>query len=345
MKKIIEEKKISLEEYQQKFTNTENIVAAKNFLFILGAAIGLIIAVSLFFVVLKLFDINKIAGYVGIVVAIIVFIIMYIVPVIKLKNTKSFRTNVDSTNARQSKKYNKHLREEIADKMIDVTTKAEVVGWYADELIGKLAIARHTGNDQELKSILTKIYQTDVKNTANKMIRTSAIRVGIVTAVSQSEALDTLFMLVYELNLIKDIVFLYGYRPTDSQMVKIYKNVIRNSLIAYGVSSATSGMGKSMGSGFANAFEKVSQSGNFFASTIGAFAGIAIESGVQFTLNATLTIIIGNQTKKYLIKEYNLQEMLDNVELMESYEEEAKMIKTVKDELKVKIPKKTENEK
>lgn len=345
MNKSTEKKKITLEEYQQKYNNTDNITAAKSFLFILGASIGIVIAVSLFFVVHKLFEIHEIAGYIGIILSIFIFIFFYIIPIVKLKNTKSFKTSVDSTNAGHSKKYNKQLREEIADKMIDITSKAEVVGWYSDELIGKLALARHRRNDKELKNVLTKIYQTDVKNAANKMIKTSAISVGVATAVSQSEALDTLFMLIYELNLIKDIVFLYGYRPTDSQMVKIYKNVIRDSILTYGLSSATSALGKSMGTGIANALEKASQSGNFFASTIGTVAGIAIESGIQFTFNSTLTTIIGYQTKRYLVKEYNLQEILDNVELTDSAEEEAKMLETIRKELKVKVSKKTSNEK
>ena len=344
MKKSIKEKKITLEEYQQKYTHPENVVAAKTFLFMLGAAIGVIIAVSLFFVVLKLFDIHQIAGYIGVFGSILLFIFVYVVPVVKLKNTKSFITNLDSINAKEAKKYNKQLRDEIADKMIDINTKAEVVGWYSDELIGKLAIARHTRNDVELKSVLTKIYQKDVKNAANKMIKTSAVRVGIATAISQSEAIDTLFVLVYELNLIKDIVFLFGYRPTDSQMVKIYKNVLTNALIAYGVSSATAGIGKSVSSGIVSALEKASQSGNFFASTFGSVAGMAVESGIQFTVNSTLTVIIGNQTKKYLIKEYNLQEMLDNIELIDENEEE-KMIETVKNEIKEKMSKKQKNEK
>jgi uncharacterized membrane protein YcjF (UPF0283 family) len=344
MKKAIEEKKITLEEYQQKYTHPENVVAAKTFLFMLGAAIGIMIAVSLFFVVLKLFVIHQIAGYVGVFGSIVIFIFVYVVPVVKLKNTKSFITNLDSINAKQAKKYNKQLRDEIADKMIDINTKAELVGWYSDELIGKLAIARLTRNDVELKSVLTKIYQKDVKNAANKLIKTSAVRVGIATAISQSEAIDTLFVLVYELNLIKDIVFLFGYRPTDSQMVKIYKNVLTNALIAYGVSSATAGIGKSVSSGIVSALEKASQSGNFFASTLGSVAGMAVESGIQFTVNSTLTVIIGNQTKKYLIKEYNLQEMLDNIELIDENEEE-KMIETVKNEIKEKMSKKQKNEK
>jgi uncharacterized membrane protein YcjF (UPF0283 family) len=344
MKKQNEEKKMTLEEYQQKYSHPENLVAAKNFLFMFGAAIGVVVAVSLFFVVLRLFDIHQIAGYAGSIVAVIIFIFVYVVPVVKLKNTKSFVTNVDSANARQAQKFNKRLREEIADKMIDVTTKTDVIGWYSDELVGKLAIARHTGNDKELKSTLTKIYQTDVKQAANKMIKSSAVKVGITTAISQSELVDTLFVIVYEFTLIKDIVYLYGYRPTDSQMVKIYKNVITNALIAYGLSSATIGMGRTVGSGITSAIEKVSRSGNFIASTLGSIAGVAIESGIQLVVNSTLTVLIGNQTKRYLVKEYNLQDILDDVELIDN-EEEEELIEAVKEELKQKMPKKTKNEK
>lgn len=344
MKKQNEVKKMTLEEYQQKYTHPENLVAAKNFLFMFGAAIGIVIAVCLFFVVLRLFEIHQIAGYIGTFLALIIFIFLYVVPVVKLKNTKSFMTNVDAANARQAQKYNKRLREEIADKMIDLTKKTDVIGWYSDELVGKLAIARHTADDKELKNVLTKIYQTDVKSAANKMIKNSAVKVGITTAVSQSELVDTLFVIVYELNLIKDIVYLYGYRPTDSQMVKIYKNVITNALIAYGISSATIGMGRTVGSSITSAIEKVSQSSNFIASTLGSIAGVAIESGIQLVVNSTLTVMIGNQTKRYLVKEYNLQEILDNIELIDA-EEEAELIESVKDELKRKMPKKSKNEK
>lgn len=344
MKKNTEIPKMSLEEYQQKYTNPQNLAAAKNFLFIAGASIGVVITVSLFFVVLRLFEIHQIAGYVGTFFAILIFIFLYLVPIIKLKNTKSFMTNVDSLSARQAQKYNKKLREEIADTMIDVTAKTDVVGWYSGDLVGKLAVARHTKNDKELKNVLTKIYQTDVKNAANKMIKNSALKVGVSTAVSQSEFVDTLFVIVYDLNLIKDIVYLYGYRPTDTQMVKIYKNVLTNALIAYGISNATVGLGKTFGSGITSAIEKISQSKNFMASTIGAFAGVAIESSIQLAINSSLTVIIGNQTKRYLINEYNLQDILDNVELIDQDEEE-KMVESIKEELKNKLGKKAKAEK
>ena len=80
-----EEKKITLEEYQKKYTSTENIAAAKTFLFILGAGLGIIIATALFFVVLRLFEIHEIAGYSGIAAAILIFILFYIVPLNKIE--------------------------------------------------------------------------------------------------------------------------------------------------------------------------------------------------------------------------------------------------------------------
>ena len=337
------DKKITLEEYQSQNTSPENIKAAKSFISIFLITIAIIIIVSLFFVVMKLFDIHEIAGYIGVVIALFIFIFGYLVPVIKLKNTKSFMTSVDVSTTTKAQKYNKRLREDIADKMIDITFKTEDTNWYNEKNIGKLAVARHKNNDKELMNVLTEIYTTDIKASAEKIIRKSAMRVGLATALSQSEALDTLLVIIYELNLIKDIVFLYGYRPTDTQMAKIYKNVIRNALIAYGVSSATSGLGKTISSSLIGALDKASQSGSVLTSTIGSvvggIAGTAIESGLQFVVNTTLTIIIGYQTKRYLVKEYKLQEMLDNVELLDDEEEQAKLIESIKDEVKDQLTK------
>lgn len=318
------EKKMTIEEYEQKYTNPENTKAAKSFLFIFAATIGLIIFTCLFFIVLKMFDIHKIAGYVSIFIAVIVFILVYLVPVIRLKNTKAFMTNVNSLNAKKAQKYNKALREDIADKMIDLTVKTDNVSWYSSEKVGRLAIARQTKNDEELKTVLTDIYNTDVKSAANKMIRDRAFKVGLTTALSQSEKLDTLLITVYELNLIKDIVFLYGYRPSDAKLAKIYKNVILSALTAYGVNNATSGMASGV----------IKKMGNVANSIpiLGSAIGTVIDSSLQGVINSTLTVVIGFQTKKYLKEEYRLQDILDGIDIPDSDEEEAKMMEEVKNE-------------
>lgn len=348
MAKVKESKetKLTLEEYQQKYNKRTNEKVAKSFSFIFGALIGVLMGTALFFVVLRLFELHVIAGYIGIIAAGVIFITLYLVPVIKLSNMKSFITTTkDKQSARQAQKHNKALRREIADKMIDIAANTEGVIWYNSANVLKLAVARDTKNDQELKAVLTTIYQEDVKKSADKMIRKSAVRVGITTALSQSSLVDTLFMVTYELTLIKDIVFLYGYRPSEAQMAIIYKNVLRNALVAYGVSNVTSGVGKSLSSSLVTALEKVSHSGNFLASTIGSvagsLAGTAVESSIQFAVNSTLTVIIGYQTQKYLIREYKLQEMLDNIEItLDDEAEEAKLIESIKDEVKATVNKK-----
>lgn len=331
--------KLTLEEYQQKYNNPENIKAAKSFIFILTTLIAVIFITTLFFVVLRVYEINEYAGYVSIAVALLVFIFAFLVPIIKLKNMKSFKTFVNKTNAREAQKYNKALREDIADKMIDLTYNTEGVGWYTDANISKLAVARHSRKDKELQNALSTIYKTDVKKAAEKIIRRSAVQVGLTTALSQSSMLDTLLMVTYELNLIKDIVYLYGYRPNEAQMARIYKNVIQNALITYGISSATSGVGKSISSGIVSAIDKAAASANFVTSALGTLAGTlagtAIESGIQFAVNSTLTVIIGYQTKRYLVREYNLQEILDDIEVFtEDEKEEIELINSIKKEVR-----------
>ena len=305
MSKKDNDKKMTLEEYQKKYSKPYNEKAAKSFLFIFAAAIGLIIIFCLFSIVMKIFEINKIAGYVSIGLAVIIYLFVYVIPLIKLKQTKSFMTYVDNDNAAIAKKYNKKLREDIADKMIDLSQKANDVSWYSEEKVGKLAIARQTNNDKALKDALTETYKTDVKKASNKMIRDHALKVGVTTAISQNEKFDTLFVCIYDLSLIKDIIFLYGFRPNDRQLAKIYRNVIADAVIAYGLGNATgsmaSGIVKKMGKGLDG------------IPIIGSAINTVIDSVAQGIINSTLTVLIGFQTKKYLMKEYKLQNILDDV--------------------------------
>jgi len=324
--------KMTLEEYQKKYSKPVNVKTARTFLFIFAAAIGIIVFVALFFVVMKLFDIHQIAGYSGIVIAVIIYIFVYIIPLIKIGKTKAFITNVDSRNAKEAQKFNRELRNNIADKMIDLTANTEGVGWYSNERIGRLAIARQAKNDKDTKDILTEIYDTDVRSASNKMIRDHALKVGITTALSQSEKVDTLFVVAYNLSLIKDIVFLYGYRPSDAKLAKIYQVVIVDALIAYGLGAG----------GVANVASKFGGKALEGVPFLGNALGTLVDSVAQGIINSTLTVMIGFQTKKYLKKEYHLQDILDEIEITEEMEasEEKEMVESLKDEIKTKAKEK-----
>ena len=116
---------------------------------------------------------------------------------------------------------------------------------------------------------------------------------------------------------------LYGYRPNDAQLARIYKNVIADALIAYGASAATTGLATGIINKVGGAFKNVPLIG---------LIGTAAESATQGIINATLTIIIGVQTKNYLKHEYKLQDILDNVELADDLDEasQEEMIAEVK---------------
>ena len=87
MSKKDNDKRMSLEEYQKKYSKPYNEKAAKSFLFIFGAAIGIIIIFCLFSIVMKVFEINKIAGYVSIGLAVIIYLFVYVIPLIKLNQS------------------------------------------------------------------------------------------------------------------------------------------------------------------------------------------------------------------------------------------------------------------
>ena len=316
------EQKMSFDEYKEKYTRPENTKAIKFGLFMFIASVGIIVFACLLLVVLRVFEINEYAGYVAIGVAVLMFIFLYIVPVVQIHKHRPFITNVNNQTVRNAQRHNRQVRNEISDMMIEFVSKVEGMSWYDENLVGKLAIARQTGNDADVKSLLTQIYDTSVKKQADKVISAHAVKVGLITAASQSDKLDAAFVAVYELSLIKDLVYLYGFRPSDAKLLKIYRTVVVNSLLAYGVSVGTTNL---ISKGLSATFEGLP--------LLGTLISTAIASASQGIVNGVMTGIIGVQTKRYLIKEYHLQDILDSVEL-DNPEEDSKMLTEISEEIK-----------
>lgn len=318
-----EEKKISFEEYKQRYTKPENRKLIKAGMFILAGGIGVIIFTCLFLICLRVYEINDIAGYVTIGVSVLLFILLYIVPLVKITRTKYFITNVNDRTARNAQKHNKQLREEIADKMIDYNAKVEGATWYNEKLVGELAIARVAKKDKEVKTLLSQIYEGDVKKQSRRLIRDHAMKIGLVTMFSQSQFVDTAFVAAYELGLIKDLVYLYGFRPSDAKLMKIYLTVLTNALTAYGISATSSNFVGGIANSISNAVSKVS--------ALSSVISVVVSSTIQGVVNASLSVIIGLQTRKYLLHEYHLQDVLDEVEFEDVNEQE--MINEVKEDI------------
>ena len=154
-----------------------------------------------------------------------------------------------------------------------------------------------SGDKVALKVTLKQIYATDVASCANSLIWKSAGRAFLTTSISQNDKIDALSVLLVNLSLVKQIVGVYGYRPSFAKLFKIYTAVLRNSLIAYGMQNVN----------WFNVF------GKFFTGIARKipFLDTIVDSAVQGTVSAFLTVLVGYKTKKYLCSDYKKQEKLD----------------------------------
>ncbi len=317
-------KKMTIYEYEQKYAKRQNLRGARLVLKLLAAALGVLIFAMLFFVVKDLWAIHMYAGIAGTVVAVILFICLYIVPLVKIMKTGYFEVNVNAKTARAAQKHNKRVRHEIADKIIEVTSKVEGVGWYDSQVVGALAIAVNSSDEEGIKLSLTELYTGSVKKSAKALISKSSLRCATYSALSQSNKVDSLLVAFLNLQLVKDLVYLYGFRPSDAKLVKIFARVLQNSLIAYGLGSAK--IGNSIVKSMGDAVRSIP--------LLGSAISVIVDCSVQGLTNGVLSAVIGYQTIKYLNDEYKLQEILDGVEIAENEEDFKETCAEIEKELK-----------
>lgn len=298
--------KLTIYEYEQKYTKHENVKGARLAISIIAAAIGIFLFFCLFSVTMRVYDINKYAGYGAAGVSVLLYIVLFIVPLIKILKTDYFIVNVNAKTAAAAKSHNKKVRRKIADKIIDLTAKVDGVTWYDSEIVGKLAIAAKTDNDKAIMANLTALYSGSVKKSAKEMIYKSSLKSGMYSALSQNNKVDSLLVAVLNFQLVKDLIFLYGFRPSDPKLVRIFARILQNSLIAYGLGGAK--IGNSVVQTMGNAVRGIP--------LLGSAISTIVDSSVQGLTNGVLTTVIGYQTIKYLNTEYKLQEILDGVEIV-----------------------------
>lgn len=309
--------KMTIYDYEQKYSRRQNIKGARLLLGLFAAAIGVFLFFCLFSVTMRIFElelpanINIYLGSGAAVVCVLLYIFLFIVPLVKILKLNYFVTNVNAKTARAAQRHNRQVRHGLADKIIDLTAKVEGVGWYDSEVVGRLAIAQKTGDEKALSGCLSELYSGCVKKNAKDMILKTSLKTGMYSAISQTNHVDALLVAFLNLQLVKDIVFLYGFRPSDTKLVRIFGRVLQNSLIAYGLGGMK--IGNTIVQTMGNAVKGIP--------LLGAAISTVVDSSVQGLTNSVLTAVIGHQTIKYLSTEYRLQEILDGIEIEETEEE------------------------
>ena len=302
-----ESEKMTIYDYEQKYVKRQNVRGAKWLLRLGAVVIGIFLFFCLFSITMKIWEINQYAGYGVAAVCLILYICLFIVPVVKVMKSDYFVTNVNAYTARDAKRHNKKVRRDIAEKIIDFTGKVEGVGWYDSKTVGEMAIALKTNNDKGVMDSLTALYTGCVKKSAKDLIFKSSMKSAMYSALSQTSKVDAALVVVTNLQLVKDLVFLYGFRPSDAKLVKIFGRVLQNSLIAYGLGGIK--IGNSIVKTMGDAVKGIP--------ILGTAISVLVDSSVQGLTNGVLTAVMGYQTISYLNNEYKLQQVLDGIELAE----------------------------
>ena len=318
--------KLTIYDYEQKYVKRQNVRGAKFFLRFFAAIIGIFLLAMLVFVTLRLYDFNKYVGYASAGVCLLLYILLYIVPLVKIMKMPYFETNVNAYTAGKAKRHNRKVRRDIAAKIIDLTSKVDGVGWYDSQVVGRLAIAVQTNDDEGIKKELTELYKGSVKKSAKEIIFKSSLKSAAYSAISQTAKVDAALVVFVNLQLVKDLVFLYGFRPSDARLAKIFAAVLRNALIAYGLGGLN--VGRTVVQTMGSAVKGIP--------LLGSAISAIVDSSVQGLTNGTLTTVIGYQTIRYLTTEYRLQNILDGIEVAETQQEMEAACSSLEKQLKKK---------
>lgn len=324
VKKQADLSKMTIYEYEQRYSKRENVRGARLFLGFIAGVVGVFLFVVLLLVFFKVYEINEYAGYGVGAACILVYILVFIVPLVKILRTGYFVTNVNAYNAKKAQRHNKKLRKDISTKIIDFTAKVDGVGWYDSETVGKLAIAVNTNDNDGIKRNLTALYNGSVKKSAKQMIFKASMKSAMYSALSQTSKIDSALVVLVNVQLIKDLVYLYGFRPSDAKLAKIFVRVIQNALIAYGLGGMQ--IGNSVVRTMGDAVKGIP--------ILGSAIAVLVDSSVQGLANGTLTTVIGYQTLRFMMSEYKLQDILDGIEVAETQEEFQEACKELEKELK-----------
>ena len=297
-----------------------------------GYVIKLIIVVFGLFIISLLLNIsdrirnfNQLAGIVSLVIFAVLFLYFYVRPILNIYGMLYFESKTMNKNSKIANAHNIKTRKKIAEHIINFNQNVKDADWYDRGLVKELKIAVDENDNNKIYSILTKLMNGSIKKASNRMIVTSAVQSGVYSAIVPSQQLDAILVAGVNFKMIRDILFLYGFRPTNARLMKIFLNSIIGSLAAYGIEG--SGIGSFLAKLGSRAIPVINESSSFL-----------VDAGVQAFTNGTLTMWIGYKAIDYLKKEYKLQVVLGDIDVLDDDKEFNDTRKEVVDELKDKMP-------
>lgn len=361
-------------EYQENVKKSKEAKRDRLILIALTTAVYLL-GLGIFATIVEtIYQMNAIAGIVTGCVLVVVYTICFVVLLVSIYSKHSFdlqfrkrknghfpeRNNnkvrfemarnireqsfvLDYLDKKSSKEY---LDKKEAKSVRDFHTVIELAEKYP-----KSCPSYKSQDSKELAESLASVLSKDgiIYRKAKNIILKKSVSTGLMTSLSSNAVVDMSIVAIKNMQMIKDLIWLYGFRPTDYEMNRIMFKVIRNLCISIGLNTLQGTTGF-----IASALKKSSD--NFLVQLLSQ----AFTSGAQFIGNGTMTYLVGKYTIQVLLSQYHMQDLFhkqvlkdlelemtsDTIQEIDSeIQEEVKKLSSEKTEKKKEEPMLIEDEK
>lgn len=316
-------KELDFIEYQESVKRSKEAKRNRLVLISLTSAVYLL-GLGIFSTIVEtIYNINHIAGIVVLAVLFVLYTVFYIVMIVSIFSKHSFDLEFRKRKTGYfPERNNNKVRWEIArniqeqDAVLDYLEKKknkEYLTKKENESVSSFmtlislsseydgSVPSYRSEDSKLlASCLSSVMEKDgvLYKKAQGMIMKKAIATGCLTALSPNAVMDMSIVAIKNIQLIKDLVWLYGFRPSDYEMNRILFRVIRNLAVSVGLNTMQSTTNL-----LASALKKSSD--NIFVQLLSN----TIQAGAQFLGNGAMTYLVGKYTVKVLLNEYHLQDL------------------------------------
>lgn len=339
--------------YQEEVTHSKEEKRNRAILIALSVALYLLGLGVFAIIVQTIYQMNEIAGIVVAIALLIAYTTCFIVIIVKIFSKHSFDLEFQKRkDGHYSERNNNKVRWEIARNIVDQS----VVLNYLDKMddkkvltskeVEKIASFRkmqnlvnkypgnkipssHKEDSINLAESLAVSMRKDgvIYQKAKSLILKRSLSTGCLTALSQNTMVDASVVVVKNMQLIKDLIWLYGFRPTNAEMTKILEKVVKSVCLSIGLNTMQNGTNMA-----GKIFNK--DSNNFLVQVLGQ----ALNMGAQFIGNGAMTYMVGKYTINALLRQYRVQDIY-RLKSLDDYEMEmnSSTIKDLNDDIKEEV--------
>ena len=320
-------------EYQENVTKSKEAKRDRLILICLLSAVYLLGLGIFATIVQTIYQIQQVVGIVVGITLLVIYTILYIVLLVQIFSKHSFDLEFKKNqNNYFSEKNNNKVRWVIARNIKDQSVvlnyldkkknqeflpakEAKKVDNFTKiiQLAEKYPKGNPKSNTQDSKELADCLLGSMEKDgviykKAKSIILKNSISTGCLTALSNNAVVDISIVAIKNMQMIKDLIFLYGFRPTNYEMNKIILKVIRNVCISIGLNTFQGSTNL-----FATALKKSSD--NFLVQLLSQ----AFIAGAQFLGNGAMTYLVGKYTINVLLNQYHMQDVF-RIKVIENYQ-------------------------